>query len=400
MLSNVDKFNYLNTYLESTAAESIAGLTLISANYEEAIATLKKRFGNSQLIVDKHMDTLLNLRAVTSHHDLRGLRRLYDAVETHVRGLRALGVSAESYGGLLSSILMGKLPAEIRLIISRELSEERGDVMKLKIVDREVEARERLDAASSSTTNPKRSPPRLPTLTSLMVDDSATPRCVFCSQGHQMASCTVVTGVQARREALRRAGRCYICLRRHHISRDCRSSNRCGQCRGRHHLSICTRGTGRGEPPVAPDGHPGANQSGGLTNPPADASRSTSTMYVDARTLVLLQTARLRVSNPSAPTSVSIRAIMDGGSQRTYVTNHVKETLHLSPKRTECLRIKTFGSSEEQERTCNAVDLGVLTRGGQTLYLSAIVVLIVVTRCSASPSIFQETAMTTCLGWS
>ena len=41
-LSSIDKFNYLNSLLESTAAEAIAGLTLTSANYEEAVATLKR----------------------------------------------------------------------------------------------------------------------------------------------------------------------------------------------------------------------------------------------------------------------------------------------------------------------------------------------------------------------
>ena len=54
-----------------------------------------------------------------SHHDLKGLRHLYDSVETHVRGLRALGVSADLYGILLTSILMNKLPLEIRLVVSR-----------------------------------------------------------------------------------------------------------------------------------------------------------------------------------------------------------------------------------------------------------------------------------------
>ena len=86
-LSIGDEFNYLNSFLELTAAESITGLTLTSANYEEAVAILKRRFGNTQLIMNKHMDTLLNLPAVNSHHNLRGLQQLYDAVEAHVRGL-------------------------------------------------------------------------------------------------------------------------------------------------------------------------------------------------------------------------------------------------------------------------------------------------------------------------
>ena len=69
------------------------------------------------------MDALLILQTVTSHHNLKGLHCLYDPVESHVRGLRALGVDAGSYGQLLSSILMNKLPAEMRLIIICELGD-------------------------------------------------------------------------------------------------------------------------------------------------------------------------------------------------------------------------------------------------------------------------------------
>jgi len=44
-LSDVDKFNYLRSLLEWTAYEAIAGLTLSTANYREAIDILKKRYG-------------------------------------------------------------------------------------------------------------------------------------------------------------------------------------------------------------------------------------------------------------------------------------------------------------------------------------------------------------------
>ena len=51
-LSGIDKFNYLNYLLESEAADAISGLTLTAANYEEAVTTLKRRFGNKQLICE------------------------------------------------------------------------------------------------------------------------------------------------------------------------------------------------------------------------------------------------------------------------------------------------------------------------------------------------------------
>ena len=113
-LSNIDKFNYLSLLLESSAADAISGLAITSNNYEEAISILKRRFGNKQLIISKHMDALLNLETVTSLHNIKGLRTLCDSIESHVRSLGSLGVSSASYGSLLSSILMNKLPHELR----------------------------------------------------------------------------------------------------------------------------------------------------------------------------------------------------------------------------------------------------------------------------------------------
>ena len=52
-LSDIDKFNYLRSLLEKSAYDAIAGLTLSSANYGEAIEILRKRFGNKQVIVSK-----------------------------------------------------------------------------------------------------------------------------------------------------------------------------------------------------------------------------------------------------------------------------------------------------------------------------------------------------------
>ena len=102
--------------LESSAAEAVAGLSITSANNDEAISTLKKRFGNTQLIINRYMEALLGVAAVSSHHDTKGLQKFNDTVEAHVRGLRALGVPVESYGGWLASVLTNKLPPDISLL--------------------------------------------------------------------------------------------------------------------------------------------------------------------------------------------------------------------------------------------------------------------------------------------
>ena len=95
-LSEIDKFNYLRSLLEGVAYDAIAGLALSAANYGEAVEILKKRFGNRQLIISKHMESLLGVNAVTSDSHLRDLRRLYDQAEANIRSLKALGVEPES----------------------------------------------------------------------------------------------------------------------------------------------------------------------------------------------------------------------------------------------------------------------------------------------------------------
>ena len=72
-LSDIDKFNYLRSLLERSARESIAGLTLTAPNYKEAVSILERRFRNTQQIISRHMDLLLNLEPVSAAHQLRNL---------------------------------------------------------------------------------------------------------------------------------------------------------------------------------------------------------------------------------------------------------------------------------------------------------------------------------------
>ena len=61
------------------------------------------------------MDALLKVGAVTSCHDVRALRRLYDLISSHIRSLKSLGVNSDSYGTLLSPVLLSRLPPEMQL---------------------------------------------------------------------------------------------------------------------------------------------------------------------------------------------------------------------------------------------------------------------------------------------
>ena len=385
-LSDVDKFNYLKSLLERTAHEAIAGLTLSAANYHEAVAILKKRFGNRQQIITKHMDTLLNVEPMTSAHNLKGLRCLYDDVESHVRSLKALGVASESYGSLLSSVLLNKLLQDLRLIVSRRIPDLEWDLDSLlRVVEEELTARERT-AMSLSQPLPRRGLERSPhTATTLASSTpSTTPLCCYCQQHHPSNGCKMVTQVAARKQILRKTGRCFNCLRRGHIGRVCRSTNKCVKCSGRHHTSICERDSEglTHSPPKGPANVP--QPSGTLTPPthPADlnpeaasyvATPTKSYFCADPGKVVLLQTAQAHIHNPHRPQcSIGVRLLLDSGSQRSYVTERAKELLALAPEREQRLSIAT--ATREKPRTCQVVQVGLRMRDGSTMQLSLFVV--------------------------
>ncbi|KAK2551664.1 hypothetical protein P5673_027447 [Acropora cervicornis] len=77
-------------------------------------------------------------------------------------------------------------------------------------------------------------------------------------------------------------------------------------------------------------------------------------MYVDSKTSILLQTCIALASNP---TSVQprekhcVRIILDSGSQKTNITQQLKETLGLKALARERLCMKTFGSDYDNLKT-------------------------------------------------
>lgn len=178
-LTDVDKFNYLHSLLRGAACEAVSGFMLTAANYSEAISVLKRRFGNKQQIISRHMDTL-----VTGSNDVKALRRLYDIVESNVRSLKSLGVPAESYGSLLSTVIMNKLPSELGLIIRWKIGDDdwRLDVILEELL-KEVETRERTANLSNPAPTQRRTPKDQCTTATLFSSDGQ-PQCFFCNQRH------------------------------------------------------------------------------------------------------------------------------------------------------------------------------------------------------------------------
>ena len=119
-LSDIEKFNYLRSYLTEATGECIKVLPLTSANYQKVVEILKERYGNKQILISSYMDVLVKLPKADNKKHRDKLRKIYNSLETSVRNLADLGVVITSYGTLLISIIFDRIPTELKLLISRK----------------------------------------------------------------------------------------------------------------------------------------------------------------------------------------------------------------------------------------------------------------------------------------
>ena len=135
-----------------------------------------------------------------------------------------------------------KISEEIRLSICNKVSKENSNLEAvLKELKPELAKRECCDysavthSGDTSTKEDQKLPPvkksggKGPPSTSAMMaagsDRNQKPTCVYCGQHHSSVQCTVVTNVQKCKEILKKSGRCFICIRKNHLSGNCPSQS-------------------------------------------------------------------------------------------------------------------------------------------------------------------------------
>ena len=143
-LSDVEKLNYLSSYLEKDALHTISGMPKTNANYKKALELLRNRFGNLQKIISTHMNELLKLKRIASDRDVKAIQLFYDDIESHVRSLDRLGINSQEYGALLVPVIIERrLPHQLKLIIGRNIKDKIWDLTKiLSVINEELIARE------------------------------------------------------------------------------------------------------------------------------------------------------------------------------------------------------------------------------------------------------------------
>ena len=362
-ISSISKFNYLKTLLKGRAADAISGLSPSEENYKKAVDILKKEFSSVDRATEGYIKKLLDLPIVKDYNDVQNLRKVFNISTTTVRSLQSLKVSQDKYELVAKTGILRVLPREIVTGFYRSLEakeDQDGSLEKLLFfLEIEVKSLERNAAFSKNSKgssfskvskfakqNFEQSTSRVGSATGLLSTSASSEQCLFCnSVNHKLNKCDKPMSISERKSILTKAKRCFRCTGIKHSARDCKTSNlKCDNCKGRHVTVMCD-----------PDWKP--KKDSDSTDASTDDKSKLSLISNNDYPNILLQTLFVKIFSKDRQ-SYCFRAILDGGSQLTYVKKSLVQQLGLPVIGKKDVRIVTFGSKmADTVRTYNVIEL-------------------------------------------
>lgn len=338
-IDEINKFHYLRSSLEGSAAVIIQSIEFSANNYTTAWELLCDRFDNKRLLINNHVSALFNLEPITKESST-SIKCIIDQVTKNIRALSSLGEPVQHWDTLLIHIISKKLD----LKTFREWEEHKGNLDKSKSITFEifieflrnrsdlVETLElsRLNSSSKPITKHKT---LVTTSDNSNNNNNASSHCPKCNQSHNLYVCPqfLALSVNERMSLLPNYKICYNCFRQGHLSNQCKKPG-CKTCKRKHHTLIhnsdyklkhgvnnSTIDQNKAE--LNPSSLTDNSQVALLTNIPAHSH----TRY---QSDVLLSTALIRCYDVNNKEHIA-RALLDSGSSSCIMTERLFKKLNL-----------------------------------------------------------------------
>ncbi|XP_070518860.1 uncharacterized protein [Cardiocondyla obscurior] len=331
-LSDFARMHYLASSVTGSAFSCISDLSITADNFQVAWATLAKRFDSRKRLVKHHFDTLFGLSAL-QRESATDLQILCDKVEMAVSALRMLDRSSKS---LWSDFLVQLLTRNLDPASRKAWNLRNCDADDLPNYKELIEfLHNRCHALEEAKTVAVVKPERSVRSTRVHVANAAATSyaCPLCKAKHFLSACPrfLAQRTRAQLDTVKRLKRCTNCLAPSHTLADCRSAHTCRTCQNRHHTLLHADA----ETPNDTAFPPSTSASTSATSGAPSASVHHSALNVSVCQTpgsVLLATARVTVTSDLGR-AVTIRALLDQGSEATFISESVAQILRAKRRR-------------------------------------------------------------------
>ncbi|XP_075162856.1 uncharacterized protein LOC142235490 [Haematobia irritans] len=325
-LDDLSKFVHLRSCLGTIPLGTIEYLELTGENYPKALGSLRKRFENKSVIFQSHVKEIFDLERISQPSSI-SLRRLIDAVNSHLHSLESLGSIEELKDVLIFYLVRLKLDED-----TLSKWHEDSNVMELPswknletfLIGRchsleNCEYNSNDNSVRGNKNSHIKNVKRNPHGKVLSVAIAHTrQQCPACEESHQLSHCQkfLTLSPKQRYFEAKKNSICILCLEKKHPVRDCKAPM-CESCNRPHH-NLLHRDNLKSDKSKTGDIEMGKRMEGSVLY---------SSMLA-VSTMNFLATARILVRDVNGGFHET-RCVLDSGSQLNIITRDIAIQLGL-----------------------------------------------------------------------
>ncbi|XP_028415672.1 uncharacterized protein LOC114539136 [Dendronephthya gigantea] len=231
-ISDEEKFGYLLEMVSNKVRDRISNLRPGPAGYKTAWDRLKKEYGQTRLVVNSHIDEIINLETVRgSSHDR--VQVFYEKLSRNYDALRTLDEHAKLDGFVMCTL--NKIP-QVKPDLVR--TDDNWEDWKM---ERLIDNLQGWLRRNKSPHDNNRRDSRERSMYTRRGGDKGGKRgsqCVFCKAEHWSDKCSSYTTTEQRKKFFVENKLCFNCASPGHRGSECRSRG-CFHCGSKHHTSLC-----------------------------------------------------------------------------------------------------------------------------------------------------------------
>ena len=317
-LAPIQKMQYLLNYTKGEARESIEHIMPTNENYAIALDILRRRYNNERKICDAYVAKILDLPRM-ENRSAAGILNIYNVLTMALHGLQRANFQTESWAPMVVACVTRKLDEDSRQKFEEALTDSRrvpSITQLLEFLDRRYQVL-LTDANCRAATKKKSFAVVTAAATGTTVrtpNGKPYRKCVLCqSEEHFVRQCSsfLKKKVPERMQFAKTQRLCTNCLGTHEGK--CSSRFTCQHCQSLHHTLL----------------HLDSQEKRG----PSAARNITHNHLASKGGHVLLATALVKVRNIFGQYE-TLRALIDPGSQDSFITSAAANALSLQKTRT------------------------------------------------------------------
>ncbi|XP_036340744.1 uncharacterized protein LOC118750117 [Rhagoletis pomonella] len=354
-LSQAQKLYHLRYKTKGQAGSIVKQFALNDDNFNLAWEALKSRYENERVLVDNQITILMNLPKIQKETS-EEFMKLQSTVSNCLSVLATQNIPTDSWDPILVNVCAATLPEKSLLLWEQSLSSRKKCPTWQQMKDfltTQYEIAERVDTKITKAKNTQNdlhrsfikpqasnhnSHNRSFNRSQTFMNENKHTSCEFCKGGHSLRSCEKFKKLTTteRYNVVRNNRLCTNCFSHSHIQKDCESKFNCVYCQKRHHSMLhinnftpqnssnSQRATGLVA--TARPEHP-ENLENETEKPCCSKTANIQALHSENESKILLPTAIVSIEHRGE--LFKLRALIDQGSQRSFISSKVQNRLKL-----------------------------------------------------------------------